>query len=143
MGPEGVNPDARIRASRRVGRTPKMLQPVRRNAEPWAASRARATPSSQPDDFTGTRAGRHARIPPTRAFPSRGMDEGSWYSGPMARARVKIWFPLLLVPAILAVGGASYLIWRQRVPPVRATLSPAPKFIGVRTALALDLHAAR
>ena len=61
----------------------------------------------------------------------------------MARSRVAIWFVLLFVPALLVVGGGAYLIWRQRVPGVRATLTPAPKFIGTRAALSLDLHATR
>lgn len=47
------------------------------------------------------------------------------------------------IPAVLVVGGVSYLAWRQSVPAVRAELRPAPKHIGVKTPLTLDLRAAR
>jgi murein DD-endopeptidase MepM/ murein hydrolase activator NlpD len=41
------------------------------------------------------------------------------------------------------VGATSYFAWRQSRPGVRAKLDPHPKFIGLRTALTLDLRAAR
>ncbi len=49
----------------------------------------------------------------------------------------------MLVLLVLAGGGFAFLAWRQTVPGVRAELKPAPKFIGVRTPLTLELRAAR
>ena len=62
---------------------------------------------------------------------------------PVARARWKPWLILLAVPVILVVAAVSYFAWRQSVPGVRAELRPAPKFLGVKTPLAVDLKAAR
>ncbi len=61
----------------------------------------------------------------------------------MARSRVKLWLTLILVPALLVTGAILYLAWRQRVPGVRVELSPAPKFIGLKTPLTLDLRGTR
>jgi murein DD-endopeptidase MepM/ murein hydrolase activator NlpD len=41
------------------------------------------------------------------------------------------------------VGALGYLAWRQSVPGIRASLDPEPRWIGVRTPLAVDLRAAR
>ena len=62
---------------------------------------------------------------------------------PVARARWKPWLILIAVPVILVVAAVSYFAWRQSVPGVRAELRPAPKFLGVKTPLAVDLKAAR
>jgi murein DD-endopeptidase MepM/ murein hydrolase activator NlpD len=62
---------------------------------------------------------------------------------PVARARWKPWLILFSVPVILVVAAVSYFAWRQSVPGVRAELRPAPKFLGVKTPLAVDLKAAR
>ena len=61
----------------------------------------------------------------------------------MARSRVKLWLVILAVPSVLVVGAISFLAWRQSVPGVRAELTPVPRWIGLRTPLTLDLHAAR
>ncbi|HET8576100.1 MAG TPA: M23 family metallopeptidase [Methylomirabilota bacterium] len=61
----------------------------------------------------------------------------------MARSRVKLWFILLAVPSVLVVAVISLLAWRQSVPGVRAELAPTPRWIGLRTPLTVDLHAAR
>jgi murein DD-endopeptidase MepM/ murein hydrolase activator NlpD len=61
----------------------------------------------------------------------------------VARARVRVWLTLFLVPALLVTGAISYLAWRQSVPGVRAELSPTPRFIGLKTAFTLTLRAAR
>jgi murein DD-endopeptidase MepM/ murein hydrolase activator NlpD len=61
----------------------------------------------------------------------------------VARSRFPLRLVLLVVPALLVVGGVSYLAWRQSVPGVHAELSPAPKFIGVKTPLTVLLRAAR
>src|SRR5712691_8302554 len=65
------------------------------------------------------------------------------YDEPVARARVKVWLTLFLVPALLVTGAISYLAWRQSIPGVRAELSPTPRFIGLKTAFTLNLRAAR
>jgi murein DD-endopeptidase MepM/ murein hydrolase activator NlpD len=49
----------------------------------------------------------------------------------------------LILPALVLVGAVSYFAWRQSVPGVRAELAPAPKFIGLRTPLTLNLRASR
>ncbi|HEV8441578.1 MAG TPA: M23 family metallopeptidase [Methylomirabilota bacterium] len=61
----------------------------------------------------------------------------------MARSRFRLWFTLFLVPALVVAGAVSYLGWRQSVPGVRVELTPAPKFIGLKTPLTLDLRATR
>jgi murein DD-endopeptidase MepM/ murein hydrolase activator NlpD len=61
----------------------------------------------------------------------------------VARVGAKFWFYLVLLPALLIVGGVSVLAWRQMVPGVRADIVPAPRFIGVKTPLTLRLRAER
>ena len=61
----------------------------------------------------------------------------------MARVGAKFWFFLVLLPALLIVGGVSVLAWRQMVPGVRAEIVPPPRFIGVKTPLSLRLRAER
>src|SRR5439155_23926062 len=70
-------------------------------------------------------------------------DARACYHDAVARPGSRLPFDLVLVPAHLLVGALSYLAWRQSVPGVRAELSPAPKFIGIRTPLTLQLRAAR
>jgi murein DD-endopeptidase MepM/ murein hydrolase activator NlpD len=60
-----------------------------------------------------------------------------------SRSRSSLWVTLLLVPALVAVGAIAYLAWRQTVPGIRAELSPSIKFIGLKTALTLDVRAPR
>ena len=62
---------------------------------------------------------------------------------PVARSRWKPWLVLLSLPIILVVAAVSYVAWRQSVPGVRAELRPVPKFLGVKTPLAVDLKASR
>ncbi len=50
---------------------------------------------------------------------------------------------LFSIPVIVAVAAVSYLVWRQSVPGPRAALTPLPKFLGVKTPLAVDVKAAR
>ncbi len=61
----------------------------------------------------------------------------------MARSRFPFRLTLIAVPALLVVSAVSYFAWRQSVPGVRAEISPAPKFIGLKTPLNLNLRAAR
>jgi len=61
----------------------------------------------------------------------------------VARPSVKLWLTLLAIPALLVLGAVSYLAWRQSVSGVRAELSPAPKFIGLKTPFTLILRATR
>ncbi len=61
----------------------------------------------------------------------------------MTRFRTRFWLAFVVVPALLIVGGISFLGWRQSVPGVRAELDPPPRYIGLRTALGLTLTAAR
>ncbi len=67
----------------------------------------------------------------------------SWYHGPVARSGFASRLTLIVVTALLVAGAVSYFAWRQSVPGVRAELSPAPKFIGLKTPLTLSLRAAR
>ncbi len=67
----------------------------------------------------------------------------AWYHEAVTRSRIPFPFTLIVVPILLLVGAGSYLAWRQSVPGVRAELSPAPKFIGFKTALTLNLKATR
>ena len=62
---------------------------------------------------------------------------------PVARSRVKPWLVLFFILLVLVVGTVSYFAWRQTVPGVRAEIKPVPKFLGVKTPLAIDLKAAR
>jgi murein DD-endopeptidase MepM/ murein hydrolase activator NlpD len=59
------------------------------------------------------------------------------------RSTFRFWFTIIVVPSLLVVGALGYLAWRQAVPGVRATLDPAPRWIGVRTPLVVDLVAAK
>jgi murein DD-endopeptidase MepM/ murein hydrolase activator NlpD len=59
------------------------------------------------------------------------------------RSTFRFWFTIIVVPSLLVVGALGYLAWRQAVPGVRATLDPAPRWIGVKTPLVVDLVAAR
>lgn len=61
----------------------------------------------------------------------------------MARSTFRFWFTIIVVPSLLVVGALGYLAWRQSVPGVRASLEPEPRWIGVRTPLAVNLVAAR
>lgn len=61
----------------------------------------------------------------------------------MPRSRARVWLILFGVPILLMLGAIGYLAWRQSVPPVRAEFQPVPKFIGLRTPITIDLHAAR
>ena len=61
----------------------------------------------------------------------------------MARSTFRFWFTIIVVPSLLVVGALGYLAWRQSVPGIRASLDPVPRWIGVRTPLAVDLRAAR
>jgi murein DD-endopeptidase MepM/ murein hydrolase activator NlpD len=61
----------------------------------------------------------------------------------VARVGAKFWFYLILLPAVLIVAGVSVLAWRQTVPGVRADIVPAPRFLGVKTPLTVQLRAER
>ncbi|MBI1725998.1 MAG: M23 family metallopeptidase [Candidatus Rokubacteria bacterium] len=61
----------------------------------------------------------------------------------MARSTFNFWLTIIVVPSLLVVGALGYLAWRQSVPGIRASLDPEPRWIGVRTPLAVDLRAAR
>jgi murein DD-endopeptidase MepM/ murein hydrolase activator NlpD len=61
----------------------------------------------------------------------------------VARAGAKVWFYLILLPALLIVGGVSVLAWRQSVHGVRAEIVPAPRYLGVKTPLSVHLRAER
>jgi len=61
----------------------------------------------------------------------------------VARSTFRFWFTIIVVPSILVVGALGYLAWRQSVPGIRASLDPEPRWIGVKTPLAVDLRAAR
>src|SRR5438094_102106 len=61
----------------------------------------------------------------------------------MARSTVRFWFSIIVIPTFLVVAVLGYFAWRQSVPGVRAILEPVPRWIGVKTPLAVDLHAVR
>ena len=61
----------------------------------------------------------------------------------MPRSTFRFWFTIIVVPSFFVVGALGYFAWRQAVPGVRAALDPVPRWIGVRTPLAVDLRAAR
>jgi hypothetical protein len=61
----------------------------------------------------------------------------------VARSRAKAWLILVVVPLALIGAAFAYLAWRQTRPGVTAALVPAPRFIGVRTPIALELRAPR
>ena len=61
----------------------------------------------------------------------------------MARSTFRFWFTIIVVPSLVVVGVLGYLAWRQSVPGIRASLDPEPRWIGVKTPLAVDLRAAR
>jgi murein DD-endopeptidase MepM/ murein hydrolase activator NlpD len=48
-----------------------------------------------------------------------------------------------MVLLVVVVGAFAFLAWRQTAPGVRAELKPAPKFVGQRTPLALELRSSR
>ena len=61
----------------------------------------------------------------------------------MARSTVRFWFSIIVIPTFLVVAVLGYFAWRQSIPGVRAVLEPVPRWIGVKTPLAVDLHAVR
>jgi murein DD-endopeptidase MepM/ murein hydrolase activator NlpD len=61
----------------------------------------------------------------------------------VARSRIAFRLALIGIPILLVAGVASYLGWRQSVPGIRADFSPTPKFIGLKTAVTLNLVATR
>lgn len=61
----------------------------------------------------------------------------------MTRSTFRFWFTVIVVPSLLVVGALGSLAWRQSVPGIRAGLDPVPRWIGVKTPLAVDLRAAR
>src|SRR5260370_11861545 len=65
------------------------------------------------------------------------------YDEPVPRSTFRFWFTIIAIPSFLVVGVLGYLAWRQAVPGVRAALDPVPRWIGVRTPLAVDLVASR
>jgi murein DD-endopeptidase MepM/ murein hydrolase activator NlpD len=58
------------------------------------------------------------------------------------RSRIRPWVFLVVLLVVAIVAPISYLVWRQSVPGVRATLT-SPKAIGHKPALTLSLAAAR
>ena len=61
----------------------------------------------------------------------------------MARSTLRFWFTIIVIPSFFVVGALGYLAWRQNVPGVSASLDPVPRWIGVKTPLAVDLRASR
>src|SRR5216684_8905293 len=61
----------------------------------------------------------------------------------MARSSFRFWFSIIVIPTFLVLAILGYFAWRQSVPGVRAVLEPPPRWIGVRTPLAVDLFAVR
>lgn len=61
----------------------------------------------------------------------------------MPRSTFRFWFTIIVIPSLLVVGALGYLVWRQSVPGIRASLEPVPRWIGVKTPLAVDLQAAK
>ena len=61
----------------------------------------------------------------------------------MPRSTFRFWFTIIAVPTLFVVGALGYFAWRQSVPGVQAGLDPVPRWIGVKTPLAVDLRAAR
>jgi murein DD-endopeptidase MepM/ murein hydrolase activator NlpD len=59
------------------------------------------------------------------------------------RSTFRFWFTIIVVPSLLVVSALGYLAWRQSVPGIRASLDPVPRWIGVRTPLAVNLQAAK
>jgi len=59
------------------------------------------------------------------------------------RSTFRFWFTIIVIPSLLVVGALGYLVWRQSVPGIRASLEPVPRWIGVKTPLAVDLQAAK
>src|SRR5262245_55140799 len=66
-----------------------------------------------------------------------------WYHDSVARSRIAVRLAFIGVPVVLVAAVLLFLIWRQSVPGVRAELSPAPKFIGLKSPLTLNLLATR
>ena len=61
----------------------------------------------------------------------------------MPRSTFRFWFTIIVIPSLLVLSALGYLAWRQSVPGIRASLDPVPRWIGVRTPLAVDLQAAK
>jgi len=61
----------------------------------------------------------------------------------VARSTFRFWFTIIVVPSLLVVGALGYFAWRQSVPGIRASLDPVPRWIGVKTPMAVDLRAAK
>lgn len=61
----------------------------------------------------------------------------------MPRSTFRFWFTIIVIPSLLVVGALGYLAWRQSVSGVQAVFEPVPRWIGVKTPLAVDLRAAR
>jgi hypothetical protein len=61
----------------------------------------------------------------------------------VTRLGLRFWLASAVIPALVIVGGISFLGWRQSVPGVRAEVDPPLRFIGLRTPLGLTLTAAR
>ena len=68
---------------------------------------------------------------------------GRRYHGGVARPGSKVWLVLIAIPALLIAAGVAWLAWRQSVPRVRAELAPVPRYIGIKTPLAVRLAAVR
>ena len=61
----------------------------------------------------------------------------------MPRSTFRFWFTIIVIPSFLVIGALGYLAWRQSVPGVRASIDPAPRWIGVKTPLAVTFQASR
>jgi murein DD-endopeptidase MepM/ murein hydrolase activator NlpD len=60
-----------------------------------------------------------------------------------SRSRVALWLWLFGLPAVLVVAALGVLAWRQSVPGVQAEITPAPRFLGIKTPLTVKLRATR
>jgi hypothetical protein len=84
-------------------------------------------------------------LPPHHALAPRGAEidaRRARYDGAVAR-NYRFWLAFVVVPALLIVGGVSFLGWRQSAPGVRADFEPPPRYLGLKTPIALTLTAAR
>lgn len=61
----------------------------------------------------------------------------------MPRSVWKTWLLVTLILSLVVIGAISYLGWRQTVPGVSATIVPPPRFVSLKTTLALGLAAVR
>jgi murein DD-endopeptidase MepM/ murein hydrolase activator NlpD len=59
------------------------------------------------------------------------------------RSRWTLGFLSILLIVFAAIGGLSYLGWRQSAGRVRAAIAPAPRFLGQKTPLTVAIQAAR